>query len=256
MYFVNSKNPLLVRDDVGKAKPSSYDLPGEQFAFGRAELADVEGAREVTMNWVSHKPHSREEDKGINFVALNKLAAKKNISLKLARKQMDGHVSPPKSHGLPLKVHPSDVCPTFTYGKHTRPSTPIASVISNQYAAEYEMAQEINYKQYEEEKQAVRAAPVAETKASVGHKIGAARRREEVLKKQSGEEKELFKMKKFQKVQSTMKHTDAYAALAARREAEKKAAIVSAPKSEASPKPDAPKHDEAAEILAERPAEA
>ena len=35
---------LLVRDDVGKAKPSTYSLPPEGFAYGKALPRDKEGA--------------------------------------------------------------------------------------------------------------------------------------------------------------------------------------------------------------------
>merc|ERR1740115_69808 len=49
------KNPLLVRDEVGKAKASCYDLPDGRFPYGRPGNHDSEGAREVSMFWVSHK---------------------------------------------------------------------------------------------------------------------------------------------------------------------------------------------------------
>ena len=31
-------NVLLVKDDVGKAKPFTQDLPGEDFAFGKSTI--------------------------------------------------------------------------------------------------------------------------------------------------------------------------------------------------------------------------
>ena len=36
---------LLVKDDVGKAKPSTYNLPPSNFAYGKALPRDKEGAK-------------------------------------------------------------------------------------------------------------------------------------------------------------------------------------------------------------------
>ena len=35
MLLGSKKNVLLVRDDVGKAKPTTKKLPGDDYAFGR-----------------------------------------------------------------------------------------------------------------------------------------------------------------------------------------------------------------------------
>jgi Domain of unknown function (DUF4483) len=45
-YLRNSHNILLLKDDLGKAKPSSYPLPGAGFAFGKVIGNDAEGAKE------------------------------------------------------------------------------------------------------------------------------------------------------------------------------------------------------------------
>ena len=34
------KNALLVKDDVGKAKPNTRDLPGEGFTYGKPDKKD------------------------------------------------------------------------------------------------------------------------------------------------------------------------------------------------------------------------
>ena len=39
-----SANPLLQREDVGRARPSCHKLPEEGFTFGRIEYRDPEGA--------------------------------------------------------------------------------------------------------------------------------------------------------------------------------------------------------------------
>ena len=38
------KNTLLVKDDVGKAKPNTRDLPPDGFSFGKPDKKDPEGA--------------------------------------------------------------------------------------------------------------------------------------------------------------------------------------------------------------------
>jgi hypothetical protein len=39
-------NHLLLKDDVGRSKPSTRDLPYQEFTYGRAEIRDQEGASE------------------------------------------------------------------------------------------------------------------------------------------------------------------------------------------------------------------
>jgi hypothetical protein len=40
----SKRNVLLVKDDVGKAKPSTRRLPSEQFTFGKPESKNCESA--------------------------------------------------------------------------------------------------------------------------------------------------------------------------------------------------------------------
>lgn len=41
--FRRTTNTLLVKDDVGRAKPSTRDLPPSSFAYGKAAVPDAEG---------------------------------------------------------------------------------------------------------------------------------------------------------------------------------------------------------------------
>ena len=41
-----TKNVLLAKDDVGKSKPITRDLPPEMFAYGKSEEKDIEGVAE------------------------------------------------------------------------------------------------------------------------------------------------------------------------------------------------------------------
>lgn len=39
-------NPLLVKDDIGRAKPSTFKLPKGDHAYGKPEIKNAEGASE------------------------------------------------------------------------------------------------------------------------------------------------------------------------------------------------------------------
>jgi len=43
-----SKNLLLLKDDVGKPKPTTRRLPDYSFTYGKAEIRDKEGVTEGT----------------------------------------------------------------------------------------------------------------------------------------------------------------------------------------------------------------
>merc|ERR1719389_192191 len=116
-----TKNCVLTKDDVGKAKPTCYDLPDEGFAYGRAEPADLEGAREVTMHWAAHVPRAKPGTDCQDFRKINKLATKVNVT------------------------NAKDLA-TFRKGNDV---TLIASVVGYQYAAEYEDALDMNYQKYD-----------------------------------------------------------------------------------------------------------
>jgi len=64
-FRARTKNCILASDDVGRAKHSCYDLPGEDFAYGRPDLPDFEGAREVTMRWAAHVPSQKRDLRGL-----------------------------------------------------------------------------------------------------------------------------------------------------------------------------------------------
>lgn len=44
--WLSNTNTLLVKDDVGRAKPSTYDLPERRFIYGKPLDRDPENAKE------------------------------------------------------------------------------------------------------------------------------------------------------------------------------------------------------------------
>merc|ERR1711865_1215429 len=54
------------------------------------------------------------------------------------KREKDVRLVPAAPVGAQPKVIPSDVIPSFAYGRKSRPSTPINAVVGYQYAAQYE----------------------------------------------------------------------------------------------------------------------
>lgn len=204
-HRVMSKNAILVKDDVGKARPTVYDLPHEGHAYGRAEIPDSEGAREVTMNWAAHVPRAKLGPSGQDFKLINKLASRSRVAnakdLADFRRGNDFPLTQQGPAGVLPKVIPSDVIPSFAYGKKSRPSTPIAAVVGGHFAAECEDALDRNYMRYAEEQGPPGAHKVKLTKATKD-RISDARTRKAL--ENSMDIKEPFKMKKFSKVKSRL----------------------------------------------------
>ena len=125
---------MLVKDDIGRAKPVTRDLPPEGFTYGKADRRDTENAGVITSSWKLHeqsKPKESERD----FKKLNKMGLKNGVvdarTLKEFRQGHDarieatvGDISRRRLYSVPDQV---------AFGKPNRPSTPINGVISNYY---------------------------------------------------------------------------------------------------------------------------
>lgn len=150
-YRNRSRNAILLRDDVGRAKPSAYDLPHESHSFGRAEAPDIEGAADVLMSWAAHMPGPAEGPDRRDFLRMNKMAAgcRVTTSKDLAefRKSNDIKVAPVGPGGTLPKIIPSDVYPGFAYGVRARPSTPIHQVVNGDFEAAESARLDLLYKQ-------------------------------------------------------------------------------------------------------------
>jgi len=212
------RNPLLVRDGVGRAKASCYDLPGESFAYGRPGNHDVEGAREVSMCWMGHMPSKVPAPSAPNFVKQNMKAACTMVtsakemadfrreeyaaaqSAQKAISSASGSHRTPRGQSTSSRraVIPSDVIENYTYGKQVRTSTPINHVMSNRFAATAEEDLYNFYTQFREQaemsKQHVRKIPL--TIASRGHASSAKKVQVQAVECA----KEEFKLSKFKNV--------------------------------------------------------
>jgi hypothetical protein len=201
-----SSNPILVKDDIGRAKRTCYDLPHESHAFGRCEQPDLEGAREVTMSWAAHVPRPPPVSDSQDFIKLNKMASRAKMgNAKQAadfRRNVDVRLASGGASGPLPKVIPSDVIPSFAYGRKSRPSTPISAVLGGHYAAEHEDHLMSTYDRYAQEG----PAEGSKTKVKLTKKTKALISDARIRNNQSNpqEQKELFKMSKFKKVPSRL----------------------------------------------------
>jgi len=195
---------LLLKDDIGRAKPSTYDLPDERFAYGRPGNHDAEGAREVSMFWVSHTPSPAPRSTAPDFVLFNKRAASAGVhkATELARYRKDtdrttpryGDRRSPSARG----VIPSDLYSTFTYGKKVRPSTPIDEVISNRFGERANQSLDKHYSMYREDlRHSTNVRKITTTVASRGHAIAA---RKAIKRREEEKKDEKFKLGRFKNI--------------------------------------------------------
>lgn len=72
--LVARNNILLVKDDVGKAKPCTVKLPSDGHVYGKPDTKDQEGARVITSSWIEHK-QSKSYVPPKDFKKINKVQA-------------------------------------------------------------------------------------------------------------------------------------------------------------------------------------
>ena len=130
----SKKNYLVQKDDVGKAKPTTRDLPPSAFAYGKTDKCKQEGAGVITTSWLYHKSKLVDDTHNPrDFMKLNKFAvvggmvtSKDNYAF---RKTHDARIpfglTALKNKGVSL---PDD---SFSYGKANRPQTPVKGIILN-----------------------------------------------------------------------------------------------------------------------------
>jgi len=133
-------NPLLVRTELAKVKPTTYDLPGQGHTFGKALERDAEDAGAVTMSWKEHvkNPH---QVPGSDFRALNREAIKAGQHTATAQtnfrkenqKKPEYRLKQGSETGAAQPALPSDGNREYMYGKASRPSTPIEFLMTNSY---------------------------------------------------------------------------------------------------------------------------
>lgn len=187
------QNCLLVRRPLGRVKPSTYALPGEDFVYGRKDIGDEEGAREVVGSWRQHKANP-ESIPGRDFVRSNKYAVVNGCTTSKSmagfRKANDIRKNKKKTR-KPIAAlqnrnnqHIVDKISTVqsrdasvgvsavpTYGRPSKPSTPIINLITNSYQRNWIVNQHSTKANVQKTKKtrAWKYSAAQHTKASIGH---------------------------------------------------------------------------------------
>ena len=127
---LNQKNPLLARDDVGRAKPPTYDLPPEGYQYGLKNKPRVEGANEVIHKPVAEQqkalPLTEKNYAKINVEAQGKRFAKRGEYLEFTKNK---EIRVKRKLGC-TEIENQLPAEDFTYGVANRPSTPVSDVMS------------------------------------------------------------------------------------------------------------------------------
>ena len=180
-----SGNYLIVKDDVGKAKPTVRQLPPQDFAYGKKVVPDAMGAGGLLSSWdISLQSQRMGGDK--DFKKLNALSIRKGCTTAAQQRQFRRTRNLRLQSAEPRGV---DRLPDIVFGEHTRPSTPFHAVLGNFYGT---FASDVKHSQYEHIPSTMTAREPRQTKWST------------MMKNQKYEEaavKREFKMKKFLKTQ-------------------------------------------------------
>ncbi|KAJ3199230.1 hypothetical protein HDU82_000618, partial [Entophlyctis luteolus] len=160
-------NPLLVKDSVGKTRPTVFDLPGNDHIYGKkVERNPEECAAQVLQHW-NVKATSKHAVPALDYITMNRNTAKQGIlsphEIRRYRKEHpvrmrigDHNLFGSDSGGGGLKNEngepltstearklkllgslPHDNDPNFVYGMPTRPSTPVAYLMTDKYQREW-----------------------------------------------------------------------------------------------------------------------
>ena len=200
---MSTKNQLLVSDDVGRAKPCTRRLPGENFTYGKADAQDAEDAGQVMSNWQFHG-QSQKSRPDRDFKKLNKLSVKERAcnarDMYQFRKTTDARMKEATGHqGKSKRLPPTE----FTYGMPCRPSTPIRDVMGNFFGemAENEMVYKYNQTKTNFRRTGAPLEAKHTTKSKIAHEF--VKTRGQVDDKQArlmSGSKDLFKIKRFDHV--------------------------------------------------------
>lgn len=168
-------NPLLVKVQTGKVKATTYHLPPSGFTYGRRDGFEEEGVKDVVNRWALHQP-PRPAAPGRDFVTLNRSAvvrgATNSKDITAFRSTHDARLQ--KSQTI-TKAPPLALPADATFGRPSKPSTPIHDVISNAFQRNAIVAARRAQEEAEarrlahEQSKAGRWGQSQHTRASLGH---------------------------------------------------------------------------------------
>ncbi|XP_034398476.1 cilia- and flagella-associated protein 77 [Cyclopterus lumpus] len=170
-------NPLLIKASLGQTQSRGLTVPGPEFTFGTSSgsLGDG-GVAEVLSSW---KVQSRRGDSAPHrplvpdFVSLNRDAVKSGLvtskELSQYRAQRGGerreNPAPKHQEGVATR-HPA--VPDITFGVTNRPSSPLADLLSHEYARRWTDKQlSSNQTRNHKQMQRVKPGSIPDTRTSL-----------------------------------------------------------------------------------------
>jgi hypothetical protein len=74
--IISKTNILLVKDDIGKPKPNTYQLPNPPMGYGKGDKVKQAGAGVICQSWQIHEKSIQSKlTIPINFRKVNKMEA-------------------------------------------------------------------------------------------------------------------------------------------------------------------------------------
>lgn len=189
-YYQNlkkSKNALLVRAEIGKAKECVRKLPPPDHSYGHKLKADNENAGALISSWQTHQP-TKDSQSNKDYSKLNKLGVVNKITdpkqVKQFREKHDVHVKKLKGK---LEVSQKPIHDDFVFGIKNKPSTPIKNLVQFDYGNQAMVQTHKVYLQ------------------SPGEKPQENKAKAEVSLTPSPPDKKLFKLQKFSNIKGKIK---------------------------------------------------
>jgi hypothetical protein len=167
----NRTNVLLVKNPLGKVKPTTRTLPSADFTYGYVEPFDAEGAKDVLSTWCQHQRNPAPAPK-TNFVELNKQSAMqgcvnaKNVAS--FRKTYDVPMSEGTRAPYQNVYYPDQ---QTVYGMKSAPSAPLAALLTHSYGRASVHENRHTYTRRATQKRARQNKKLTQytTQASLGH---------------------------------------------------------------------------------------
>lgn len=164
-------NVLLVKNPLGKVKPTTRTLPNPGFTYGYVEPFDSEGARDVLSTWHQHQRNPAPAPK-TNFVELNKQSAMQGCvnAKNVASFRRTYDVPMAEGTRAPYqKVYYPDQ--QQVYGMKSAPSAPLAALLTHSYGRASVHENRHTYTRRATQKRARESRKLAQytTQASLGH---------------------------------------------------------------------------------------
>ncbi|XP_037535911.1 cilia- and flagella-associated protein 77 [Nematolebias whitei] len=165
------KNPLLIKAPLGKARTRGLAVPGPDFTFGTSSSSLRNGDVSQLLSSWSVQSRSEDSTQRPDFVTLNRNAVRSGVATAKDLNQYRSQVGGATVQSQALEGHggrasrPPLALPDITFGVTNRATSPIADLLSYQYARCWFEEQSRN--QTSNQNQRIKLGHIAETRTSL-----------------------------------------------------------------------------------------